>query len=72
MLLLLTTFISIRSLRPARQLYNNHTSFVSSLLRVPEIKIPWMAVRNMFVQTQETPNPNSLKFLPGVKVSILD
>lgn len=22
----------------------------------------------MFVQTQETPNPNSLKFLPGVKV----
>lgn len=24
--------------------------------------------RQMFVQTQETPNPNSLKFLPGVKV----
>nr|XP_022916551.1 NFU1 iron-sulfur cluster scaffold homolog, mitochondrial-like [Onthophagus taurus] len=24
--------------------------------------------RLMFVQTQETPNPNSLKFLPGVKV----
>ena len=23
----------------------------------------------MFVQTQETPNPNSLKFLPGKKVS---
>lgn len=23
---------------------------------------------NMFIQTQETPNPNSLKFLPGVKV----
>lgn len=22
----------------------------------------------MFIQTQETPNPNSLKFLPGVKV----
>jgi hypothetical protein len=22
----------------------------------------------MFVQTQDTPNPNSLKFLPGVKV----
>lgn len=22
----------------------------------------------MFVQTQETPNPNSLKFLPGVKI----
>lgn len=26
------------------------------------------AVRPMFIQTQETPNPNSLKFLPGVKV----
>ncbi|XP_046672811.1 NFU1 iron-sulfur cluster scaffold homolog, mitochondrial-like isoform X1 [Homalodisca vitripennis] len=24
--------------------------------------------RNMFIQTQDTPNPNSLKFLPGVKV----
>ena len=24
--------------------------------------------RGMFVQTQETPNPNSLKFIPGVKV----
>lgn len=22
----------------------------------------------MFIQTQDTPNPNSLKFLPGVKV----
>ncbi|XP_066246258.1 NFU1 iron-sulfur cluster scaffold homolog, mitochondrial-like [Euwallacea similis] len=25
-------------------------------------------INSMFVQTQETPNPNSLKFLPGVKV----
>lgn len=24
--------------------------------------------RNMFIQTQDTPNPNSLKFLPGTKV----
>ncbi|KAK2577466.1 hypothetical protein KPH14_003568 [Odynerus spinipes] len=24
--------------------------------------------RSMFIQTQDTPNPNSLKFLPGVKV----
>lgn len=24
--------------------------------------------RTMFIQTQETPNPNSLKFIPGVKV----
>ncbi|XP_076072568.1 NFU1 iron-sulfur cluster scaffold homolog, mitochondrial-like [Mytilus galloprovincialis] len=25
-------------------------------------------VRHMFIQTQETPNPNSLKFIPGVQV----
>ena len=25
----------------------------------------------MFVQTQITPNPNSLKFLPGKKVSLI-
>eukprot|EP00105_Crassostrea_gigas_P015140 XP_011432047.2 PREDICTED: NFU1 iron-sulfur cluster scaffold homolog, mitochondrial [Crassostrea gigas] len=25
-------------------------------------------VRTMFIQTQETPNPNSLKFVPGVQV----
>ncbi|XP_043101998.1 NFU1 iron-sulfur cluster scaffold homolog, mitochondrial-like [Puntigrus tetrazona] len=24
-----------------------------------------MFIRNMFIQTQDTPNPNSLKFLPG-------
>lgn len=24
--------------------------------------------RTMFIQTQETPNPNSLKFIPGTKV----
>lgn len=27
--------------------------------------------RSMFIQTQETPNPNSLKFLPGTKVIYL-
>ncbi|XP_076646347.1 NFU1 iron-sulfur cluster scaffold homolog, mitochondrial [Halictus rubicundus] len=27
-----------------------------------------MQTRKMFIQTQDTPNPNSLKFLPGVKV----
>ena len=25
-------------------------------------------MRNAFIQTQETPNPNSVKFLPGEKV----
>ncbi|KAH9495455.1 hypothetical protein Btru_015161 [Bulinus truncatus] len=27
-----------------------------------------ISVRHMFIQTQDTPNPNSLKFLPGVPV----
>lgn len=27
-----------------------------------------MAKRSMFIQTQDTPNPDSLKFLPGVEV----
>ncbi|XP_014246777.1 NFU1 iron-sulfur cluster scaffold homolog, mitochondrial-like isoform X2 [Cimex lectularius] len=31
-------------------------------------KIDSFTIRNMFIQTQETPNPNSLKFLPGIKV----
>ena len=26
------------------------------------------AARNMFIQVQDTPNPNSLKFIPGVPV----
>lgn len=26
------------------------------------------AVRSMFIQTQDTPNPNSLKFIPGREV----
>ena len=27
---------------------------------------------NMFIQTMETPNPNSLKFMPGEGVKVLD
>ena len=27
-----------------------------------------ISVRTMFIQIQDTPNPNSLKFLPGVSV----
>ena len=29
---------------------------------------PCTVVRRMFVQVQDTPNPNSLKFVPGVSV----
>ena len=31
-------------------------------------KLIFVAVRTMFIQTQDTPNPNSLKFLPGKDV----
>ncbi|VVC41192.1 Hypothetical protein CINCED_3A019712 [Cinara cedri] len=31
-------------------------------------KCLFMSIRNMFIQTQDTPNPNSVKFLPGVQV----
>ncbi|KAL7981264.1 hypothetical protein Chor_002160 [Crotalus horridus] len=30
--------------------------------------VPQMSVRSLFIQTQETPNPNSLKFIPGKPV----
>lgn len=50
-----------------------HTAAESRLLR-PALLSPSnklaadMKKRNMFIQTQDTPNPNSLKFLPGVQV----
>ncbi|CAL8247644.1 unnamed protein product [Merluccius merluccius] len=33
--------------------------------RWPQSSFPLVPARTMFVQTQDTPNPNSLKFLPG-------
>uniref|UniRef100_A0A1B6C2S0 NFU1 iron-sulfur cluster scaffold homolog, mitochondrial n=1 Tax=Clastoptera arizonana TaxID=38151 RepID=A0A1B6C2S0_9HEMI len=49
-----------------RSLFNlSKNSINNSPMKWPQT---WNIVRNMFVQTQETPNPNSLKFLPGVKV----
>ncbi|XP_055587048.1 NFU1 iron-sulfur cluster scaffold homolog, mitochondrial-like [Uranotaenia lowii] len=50
---------------------------ISTLQNVPQNKPllsicnkpAWLAsTRNMFIQTQDTPNPDSLKFLPGVAV----
>lgn len=42
----------------------------SKLLPIIKQKCLFMPIRNMFIQTQDTPNPNSVKFLPGVQVSI--
>ncbi|XP_046403233.1 NFU1 iron-sulfur cluster scaffold homolog, mitochondrial-like [Ischnura elegans] len=47
------------------------TSFSKSFKNVQEEKISCptaLLKRTMFIQTQDTPNPNSLKFIPGVKV----
>ncbi|XP_030634795.1 NFU1 iron-sulfur cluster scaffold homolog, mitochondrial [Chanos chanos] len=50
-----------------------HGLWVNRSTRGPVVSKTWpqlpasstMFVRNMFIQTQDTPNPNSLKFLPG-------
>ncbi|XP_067011267.1 NFU1 iron-sulfur cluster scaffold homolog, mitochondrial [Anabrus simplex] len=42
------------------QILTNHGNGLNSCLS--------MMKRTMFIQTQETPNPNSLKFIPGVEV----
>ncbi|KAL5018644.1 hypothetical protein ScPMuIL_004366 [Solemya velum] len=57
----------------ARKLIQNREC--SMLCQKPLLKLPkpglngfQQSVRSMFIQTQETPNPNSLKFIPGVQV----
>lgn len=49
-----------------------YTSYNNRLLKsclLPITKsVNIMQKRTMFIQTQDTPNPNSLKFLPGVKI----
>ncbi|XP_076755637.1 NFU1 iron-sulfur cluster scaffold homolog, mitochondrial [Xylocopa sonorina] len=46
--------------------YNNH--LLKSCLLSPVKTHNIIPKRTMFIQTQDTPNPNSLKFLPGVQV----
>jgi len=46
--------------------YNLNLQTHSPLLVVKSCSLPCtISARSMFIQTQETPNPNSLKFLPG-------
>lgn len=44
------------------------TSRLFPIIKQQHFLIP---VRTMFIQTQDTPNPNSVKFLPGVEVSTI-
>ena len=44
------------------------TSNGTKLLELPKVQVLQHFQRSMFIQTQDTPNPDSLKFLPGVDV----
>lgn len=46
--------------------YSNH--FQRPCLSTPISNFNVIQKRQMFIQTQDTPNPNSLKFIPGVEV----
>lgn len=60
--------INIPSLGGVRPYHHNNAW--SSHLRIgqPAVSTTFIPTRSMFIQTQETPNPNCLKFLPGVPV----
>ena len=63
----------IRTLSTCSRSFQTHSRFSpiknKNLLSVENVKIPVVvASRSMFIQTQDTPNPQSLKFLPGRNV----
>ena len=73
-LIVLTNLILIfwHSLPNLNVRVNIFRSFNNGLLVIP-FSVPRRPIKttsclSMFVQTQDTPNPNSMKFLPGVKV----
>lgn len=47
------------------QTKRNHTFMQPGGLFISSKVVRSFSVRSMFIQTQETPNPNSLKFMPG-------
>ena len=63
----------IRTLSTCSRSFQTHSRFSlvknRNLLSVENVKFPVVvATRSMFIQTQDTPNPQSLKFLPGRNV----
>lgn len=63
--------VTLRMLRGlSNSLKTSNSRSISILTReCPVMLTPrFTLVRSMFIQTQETPNPQSLKFLPGIKV----
>lgn len=69
------TMLLVRSLPKPQILCSQSFSFFSDKASnnkiVSKVGAPKLNIvkRFMFIQTQETPNPQSLKFVPGVKVS---
>ncbi|XP_046737617.1 NFU1 iron-sulfur cluster scaffold homolog, mitochondrial-like [Diprion similis] len=60
---------SLRTVNNAKRLHNCKKSDMQKpLLLQSSTRFNEVHKRNMFIQTQDTPNPNSLKFLPGVAV----
>ncbi|XP_065363549.1 NFU1 iron-sulfur cluster scaffold homolog, mitochondrial-like [Calliphora vicina] len=52
-----------------QNIWSNTTQHTAKLLDSPKnVGILQNIQRSMFIQTQDTPNPDSLKFLPGVEV----
>jgi Fe-S cluster biogenesis protein NfuA len=47
---------------------SNMSRPVQTCLLKPQVLVSMPPTRSMFIQTQETPNPSSLKFLPGTSV----
>ncbi|XP_012287901.1 NFU1 iron-sulfur cluster scaffold homolog, mitochondrial [Orussus abietinus] len=59
----------LRVIKNARNFCFKHQSTSTGLLQPYKTQLVYRhQTRNMFIQTQDTPNPNSLKFLPGVSV----
>ena len=49
--------------------YGSLRTYYSVFNRCPNFQPPSiLSHRRMFIQTQTTPNPNSLKFIPGIKI----
>lgn len=51
-----------------RHWYGDSERSISVLPSNHSLTVSSQQKRNMFIQTQDTPNPNSLKFIPGVSV----
>ncbi|KAF8539290.1 scaffold protein Nfu/NifU N terminal-domain-containing protein [Trichophaea hybrida] len=72
MRLLQRTFTSIRPItRPLSTTAPHQTLLLTSRPTAPhhpKLLTPFCPFRSMFIQTETTPNPSALKFLPGVSV----